>query len=64
MEISQLKRQFAKLQSHIAKQKNKQTGQSVLLSTNAFLELKQQVTELQTQMTKLRVQNNLEQKSN
>lgn len=52
------------LQSHIAKQKNKQTGQRVLLSTNAFLELKQQVTELQTQMTKLRVQNNLEQKSN
>ncbi|XP_057195770.1 paraneoplastic antigen Ma1 homolog [Triplophysa rosa] len=61
-EVVELRQQVAKLQSQIAKQKNKQTGRSVSPSTNAVLELKQQVTELQSQMSKLRVQKSPEPK--
>ncbi|XP_043089317.1 zinc finger CCHC domain-containing protein 18-like [Puntigrus tetrazona] len=63
-EVAELKRQVAKLQSQLSKQKNKQAGQSELPSTDAVLELKRQVTELQSQMTKLRAQKDPESKSN
>lgn len=62
-EVTELKRQVTKLQSQLAKQKNKQTEQSMLPSSDAVFELKQQVTELQSQMTKLRAQKDLETRS-
>ncbi len=55
-EVSEFKKQVAKLQSQLTKRKTKPVEKSVPSQTSAVLDLKRQVTELQSQLTKLNVQ--------
>lgn len=57
-EVSELKKQVAKLQSQLTKHKTKPVEKSVPPQNSAVLDLKKQITELQSQFTKLNVKQN------